>query len=170
MHSGFNGLALGTTTLIATTLLIKGIIMGFAEEMLALATVVGCIMALTYFNKMPAQMLKGNVGVLMNGALVGVLIVVTGSYTAGFVMLISHTVNFLMYTYWRLQCIHHPEKPWYGELKFGSISPDGTLEVPNQLTFKWIPVYRWRVTEAQAVKYMWALTAVFCVLGLFVQG
>jgi UDP-N-acetylglucosamine--dolichyl-phosphate N-acetylglucosaminephosphotransferase len=170
MHSGFNGLALGTTTLVATTLLVKGIFMGYSEEMLALATVVGCVTALTYFNKIPAQLFEGNVGALMNGSLVGVLIVVTSSYTAGFVMLIPHTINFLMYMYWRLQRIRHPERPWYGELKFGSLRPDGTLEVPNQLTLKWFPAYRWRKTEAQCVKYMWALTAVFCAIGFGVPG
>jgi UDP-N-acetylglucosamine--dolichyl-phosphate N-acetylglucosaminephosphotransferase len=78
-------------------------------------------------------------------------------------MLISHTVNFLMYVYWRM----HIQK--YPLVKFEYIRDDGTIEVPNRVTLKWVLPYYFRMTEKQGAA-MYALTAVFCVIGLYVPG
>ena len=83
-------------------------------------------------------------------------------------MLIPHTINFLMYVYWRLiHCRHPGDKRWRIE-KFGKVRDDGTLEVPNHLTLKWVLPYHYRMTEKQAVLAMYALTIHFCVAALFI--
>ena len=83
-------------------------------------------------------------------------------------MLLPHTVNFLMYAYWRVMHELHPEAGRWQLAKFGHVREDGTLEVPNPLTLKWVLPYHFRMTERQAVLAMYALTLPFCVLGLFI--
>ena len=77
-------------------------------------------------------------------------------------MLIPHTVNFLMYVYWKIKK--------YPAVKFGKVREDGTLEVPNPLTLKWVLPYYYRLTEKQATYAMFLLTSVFCILGILLPG
>jgi UDP-N-acetylglucosamine--dolichyl-phosphate N-acetylglucosaminephosphotransferase len=70
---------------------------------------------LAYFwLKLPARIFWGNIGALSVGAAIGCLIVTQGFLIIGFIMLIPHTVNFLMYVYWRLN------RQKYPIAKFGS--------------------------------------------------
>jgi UDP-N-acetylglucosamine--dolichyl-phosphate N-acetylglucosaminephosphotransferase len=90
------------------------------------------------------------------------MIVTQGFIISGFIMLIPHTLNFLLYVYWRVKK--------YPAVKFGRIRDDGTLEVPNPLTLKWVLPYYFRVSEKQAGYTMFALTGLFCLAGFFVPG
>ena len=107
---------------------------------------------------------------LMIGAGIGLIIIIQGYHFAGFVMLIPHTVNFLMYVYWRIKNKLKPNDPKYKITKFGGLRKDGTLRVPNALTLKWVLPHKYRITEKQAVLVMYLLTIVFCVIGFFVPG
>jgi UDP-N-acetylglucosamine--dolichyl-phosphate N-acetylglucosaminephosphotransferase len=100
------------------------------------------------------------VGSLTVGASLGVMIVMQGFIVSGFIMLIPHTINFLMYVYWRVKK--------YPQFKFGKTRDDGTLEVPNNLTLKWVLPYYFRVTEKQSTYAMFAVTAIFCVIGILI--
>ena len=53
-------------------------------------------------------------------------------------------------------------------VKFGKIRDDGTIEVPNNLTLKWVLPYYKRVTEKQITIVMWMVTGIFCLLGIFI--
>ena len=77
-------------------------------------------------------------------------------------MLLPHTINFWMYVYWRVKK--------YPQVKFGKVREDGTLEVPNNLTLKWVLPYYRNVTERQATYAMYAVTAVFCIIGILIPG
>lgn len=79
-------------------------------------------------------------------------------------MLIPHTVNLLMYVYWRMDTQKYPR------VKFVHIRKDVTIEVPNPLTLKWVLPYYFRMTEKQEAAEMYALTAVFCIIKLYVPG
>ena len=52
--------------------------------------------------------------------------------------------------------------------KFGSIKGDGTLNVPNHLTLKWVPNYFFSLNEYQSVLTMYSITLMFCFLGLII--
>ena len=133
-----------------------------------LSCMLGATLGFLWYNRYPARIFMGNVGSLSLGAAIGAAIVVSGYVVSGFIMLIPHTVNFLMYAYWRLMHRRHPEdKRWKVE-KFGRIREDGTLEVPNRLTLKWVLPYYYKMTEKQAVLAMYALTIPFCVVALFI--
>ncbi|HDS45796.1 MAG TPA: UDP-N-acetylglucosamine-1-phosphate transferase [Methanomicrobia archaeon] len=167
MHSGFNGLASGLSALLIAFMLVKFIMVG-SPGMLVLSCLLGATLGFVWFNRYPARILWGNVGALALGAALGSAIVVSGFLVAGFVMFLPHTVNFLMYAYWRVMHKLHPETLKWQLAKFGRVRDDGTLEVPNPLTLKWVLPYHFRMTERQAVLAMYALTLPFCVLGLFI--
>jgi UDP-N-acetylglucosamine--dolichyl-phosphate N-acetylglucosaminephosphotransferase len=173
MHSGFNGLQSGLSSLILTSLLLKAIyenlIFGVGtQDLTVIGGLTGAIVALWFFNKYPAQIFEGNTGSLMIGAGIGLAIIIRGYHFSGFIMLLPHTINFLMYVYWRIQHRRKPDDPSYKIVKFGRVRKDGTLRVPNQFTLKWVLPYKYKMTEKQAVNVMYLVTIIFCIIGFFV--
>ena len=164
MHSGFNGLAPGLSLIVLITLILKTMVNAEIMDILFIVCITGSLAAYWLFEKYPARIFWGNIGALSIGAAIGATIVIEGFIFSGFVMLIPHVVNFLLYVYWRL----HPQK--YPIAKFGKIREDGTLEVPNPLTLKWILPYYFPVTERQGVTVMYAITGVFCIIGFILPG
>lgn len=164
MHSGFNGVAPGVSLIILATLVLKAVVNGNIYNSLFIVCLTGTLLAYFWFEKYPARIFWGNIGALSVGAAIGAMMVTQGFILSGFIMLIPHTVNFILYVYWRLR------KDRYPVAKFGSVRDDGTLEVPNPLTLKWVLPYYFRMTENQAANAMYGLTAVFCVLGFYISG
>ena len=164
MHSGFNGLAPGLSLILLSTLLLKTFLYGNVYNALFFVCLAGALFAYFWFENYPARIFWGNIGALSVGAAIGALIVTQGFIISGFIMLIPHTVNFLMYLWWRLN------KTKYPFVKFGGVRDDGTIEVPNPLTLKWVLPYYFRMTEKQGAYAMYALTALFCVIGFYVPG
>jgi len=170
MHSGFNGLASGLSAIIMAFLLLKFIIEGYNSAIFTLSCLCGATLGFLWYNRYPARIFLGNTGSLAIGAAIGAAIVVSGFVISGFVMLIPHTVNFLLYVYWRVMHWLHPGD-WRWRLeKFGKVRADGTLEVPNPLTLKWVLPYYLPMREKQAVLAMYALTIPFCIAALFIHG
>ncbi len=165
MHSGFNGLAVGLSTILIFFLLLKSLMFGRGHELL-LGGMLGSLLGLLYYNWYPSKIFDGNVGSMTMGATIGLGIVLCGFMVSGFLMLIPHTANFLMYVYWRIMRKLHPEDGRWALVKFGRVREDGTLEVPNNLTLKWVLPHRFRMTERQVVLAMYGLTTVFCLLAL----
>ena len=164
MHSGFNGLASGLSAILIATLLVKIAMKG--GDFIFLGCVLGAILGFLWYNWYPARVFLGNVGSLSVGAVIGYAIVAFGFFISGFIMLIPHTVNFILYVYWRLMHKMRPEDERFKIVKFGRVREDGTIEVPNRFTLKWILPYYFKMTEKEAVLAMYALTASFCLISL----
>jgi len=164
MHSGLNGLAPGLSLIVLATLVLKAYFFGNIYNALFIVCLTGAVAAYFMFEKYPSRIFWGNVGALSIGAAIGCMIVTQGFIISGFVMLIPHTVNFLMYVYWRLNVRKYPIA------KFGKERDDGTVEVPNPLTLKWVLPYYFRMTERTAGYCMYSVTILFCVIGLFYLG
>ncbi len=162
MHSGFNGLASGLAVMVLISLIIKSVLIGDVANIIAVVSITGAALAYFMYDKYPSRIFWGNVGSLTVGAAIGTIIVIQGFIISGFIMLIPHTVNFLMYVYWRVKK--------FPEAKFGKIREDDTLEVPNPLTLKWVLPYYYRVTEKQATWAMYAVTGLFCLIGILLPG
>ncbi len=162
MHSGFNGMSSGLSVMILVSLIIKSLMIGNFNNIAAIIAVAGATLGIYIFERYPSRIFWGNIGSLTVGAAIGVMIVMQGYIVSGFIMLLPHTINFLMYVYWRARK--------YPQVKFGSLREDGTLSVPNNLTLKWVLPYYRRVTERQATYAMYAVTAVFCVIGILIRG
>jgi len=167
MHSGFNGMSVGLSAMLLFTLLIKSIMHG-RDTILTTSAVLGALLGFLYYNWYPSQIFEGNVGSLAIGAAIGVAIVANGFLVSGFIILIPHTVNFLMYVCWRVMRRLHPEDKRWELVKFGRVRKDGTLEIPNPFTLKWVLPHYFRMTEKQVVLSMYGLTGVFCAAGLFI--
>jgi UDP-N-acetylglucosamine--dolichyl-phosphate N-acetylglucosaminephosphotransferase len=164
MHSGFNGLAPGLSLILLSTLVLKTLMSGTIYNALFFVCLTGALLAYFWFENYPARIFWGNIGALSVGAAIGALIVTQGFIISGFIMLIPHTVNFLMYVYWRLNVTKYPM------VKFGRERDDGTIEVPNPLTLKWVLPYYFRMTERQGAYAMYGLTALFCAIGFYMPG
>lgn len=162
MHSGFNGLSSGLSIIVLFSLIIKALIGGPIDNIVAIIALTGATLGFHLFERYPSRIFWGNVGSLTVGATIGVMIVMQGYIFSGFIMLLPHTINFLMYVYWRAMK--------YPQAKFGNVREDGTLEVPNPLTLKWVLPYYKRVTERQATYAMYAVTIVFCIIGILMPG
>ena len=170
MHSGLNGLQSGLALIILIFILIKSFMINNIENMYTVAAVTGATLAFFWYNKHPSKIFEGNIGTFAVGAAIGSAIIVQHFLFAGFIMLLPHTINFLMYVYWRVQRKRHPDDVRWKSAKFGKIREDGTLEVPNPLTLKWVLPYYRRMTEKQATTAMYCLTLICCVAALFVPG
>jgi len=164
MHSGFNGLASGLSLIILLSLLLKTYMNGNISNALFIVCLAGALAGYFLFERYPSRIFWGNIGALSVGAAIGALIVTQGFIISGFIMLIPHTINFLQYVYWRLK------KSKYPIAKFGKIREDGSLEVPNPLTLKWVLPYYFHINEKKATYAMFGLTAIFCIIGLIIPG
>jgi len=162
MHSGLNGIAPGLSLIVLVTLVYKAYFFGNISNALFILCLTGAVAGYFLFERYPSRIFWGNIGALSIGAAIGAMIVTQGFIISGFIMLIPHTINFLMYVYWRLKK--------YPTVKFGKVREDGTLEVPNPLTLKWVLPYYFRMTEKNASYAMLAVTGVFCVFGFFIPG
>ncbi|TFG43954.1 MAG: UDP-N-acetylglucosamine-1-phosphate transferase [Bacteroidia bacterium] len=160
MHSGYNGLASGLSSIVLVSLIIKSILVGEIDNILSVVSITGACLGFYLYERYPSKIFWGNIGSLTVGSAIGALIVIQGFVVSGFIMLIPHTVNFLMYVYWKVRK--------YPVAKFGGPRADGTLEVPNPLTLKWVLPYYTRISERQATWVMFAVTGIFCVIGVFV--
>ncbi len=170
MHAGFNGLQSGCALIILSFLLLKSSMDDNLSNMYTIAAIVGAQAVFFWYNKYPAKIIEGNIGSLAVGSAIGAALVVEHYLFAGIVMLMPHIINFLMYFYWRIMQQRHPEDPKWKIVKWGKVREDGTLEVPNRLTLKWVLPYHFRMTEKQATYAMYMMTTVFCIFGLFIPG
>ena len=166
MHSGFNGLQSGLSLIILTALLIKSVHEDIQASLIPLGALTGAMGAFWLFNRYPSRIFEGNIGALAVGAGIGSIIVVNGFIVSGFIMLIPHTVNFMMYIYWRAMRILRPENRKYGLGKFGTLLADGCLEVPNPFTLKWVLPFYFKMNERNATWVMYGVTMVFCGIGI----
>lgn len=160
MHSGFNGLSCGLSYFVLVFTVIKVAIGETPGNIMYILPIFGPILAFLYFETYPAKIFWANIGSLMVGAAVGGFIIINHLELFGIVILIPHIINFLMYVVWKIKKI--------GEVKFGGLRDDGTLIVPNPLTFKWLFPYYYRLTENQTMWIMYAITTAFGILALLI--
>lgn len=156
MHSGFNGVSGGTTTiLLGFTAIASFIKYGFVG-LIYVAPILGAMIAFMYFNRYPSRIFLGNIGTLMIGASLGGFIIFQNLEIFGVIILIPHIINFLMFVYWKIRKYPH--------IKFGKVRKDGILEVPNNLTMKWLLPYYFPMTEKKAVlvTYLFSIVSGIC--------
>lgn len=158
MHSGFNGVSGGTTTiLLAFSAIASFIKYGFAG-IIYVAPILGAMIAFMYFNKYPSRIFLGNIGTLMVGASLGGFIIFQNLEIFGVIILIPHIINFLMFVYWKIRKYPH--------IKFGKVRHDGTLEVPNNLTVKWFLPYYFSMTEKKAIITCYIFSIISGIFGI----
>jgi len=159
MHSGYNGLASGLSTILLATVGIAGYLQRGGESLVYLFPILGAELAFLYYNRYPSRVFEGNTGSLLAGSALGSLIVLNNLELFGVIILIPHIVNFLMYLWLKLTGGR--------EVKFGGVNGDGTLHVPHPVCLKWTLPYYIRMTELQATLLLYSLTGFFSAFALW---
>jgi UDP-N-acetylglucosamine--dolichyl-phosphate N-acetylglucosaminephosphotransferase len=160
MHSGFNGLQTGLSSILLATIIIKSSLDGKYDNLLVPCAFLGGILAFWYYNKYPASIFEGNIGSLSIGSIIGIILVLKDYFFFGIFILIPHIIDFFMLLYLKYKGL-----PF---VKFGMIDEEGILVVPNPVKMKFLFPYYNRMTEPQAVNYLYMVTVVFCTTGLLV--
>ncbi|OYT53104.1 MAG: hypothetical protein B6U72_06890 [Candidatus Altiarchaeales archaeon ex4484_2] len=158
MHSGYNGLACGLSYIILSFIMIRVFFESGAEKIFMFLPLFGSLLAFIYYETYPARIFWGNTGSLMTGAALGAFLVVNKLELFGVVILLPHIINFLMYVVWKIKKL--------GDVKFGTLREDNTLEVPNHWTLKWFFPYHLRLTEHQSMWILYGLTTLSGIMGL----
>ena len=169
MHSGYNGLQSGLSIIILSTLIAHSLILENIKNIYPSIAFLGSMFAFWFFNKYPSKVFEGNIGSLLFGSVIGCIIVIQQFWWFGFFILIPHTFNFILWIIWLILIRKDPanylEKDGKHK-KFGEVSKEGYLKVPNLLTLKWIPNYFYKLDEKNSVYIQYILTLVFCLSGL----
>jgi UDP-N-acetylglucosamine--dolichyl-phosphate N-acetylglucosaminephosphotransferase len=164
LHAGYNGLTQGLSLILLLTLGIKSFMVYEFTYLLFLVPILGAVLAFLPSTSYPAKVLPGNVGDILVGAAIGCFIIVNNFMWFGIFILIPHIINFIMDTF----TIVVRKIP---DAKFGKIRKDGTIEPPQTMRFKslkFLIVSIFKLSEQQAVYLLYGLTAVFCVIGIFI--
>jgi len=158
MHSGFNGVSGGTTTILLAFSAIGSFVKYGYTGLIYVAPILGAMVAFMYFNKYPSKIFLGNVGTLMIGASLGGFIIFQNMEIFGVIILIPHIINFLMFVYWKIRRYPH--------IKFGKVDKNGILHVPNNLTVKWFLPYYLPMTEKKAIVFCYIFSIISGIVGV----
>jgi UDP-N-acetylglucosamine--dolichyl-phosphate N-acetylglucosaminephosphotransferase len=163
VYSGFNGLATGLTLIMFIFAGIKSFMIYGWVNLMYLVPCLGALIVMYLYNRFPAKFHEGNSGAFMIGSCLGAFMIVNHMEVFGIIMLIPHTINFILDTL-ILAILRIPDE------KFGKIREDGTIEAPKAVRFKslkFIATYYLRLKEDQAVFLLYVPTIVFGMLGLW---
>lgn len=158
MHSGFNGVSGGLTTILLIFSAMASFIRFGFIGLIYIAPILGAMIAFMHFNKYPSKIFLGNVGQLMIGSALGAFILFQNMAWFGIIILIPHIINFLMFVYWKIR--------GYPHIKFGRVDEKGILHVPNNLTLKWVLPYYRPMTEKKAANACYLFSILSGVAGL----
>jgi UDP-N-acetylglucosamine--dolichyl-phosphate N-acetylglucosaminephosphotransferase len=163
MQSGFNGLASGSTWILMFAVILRTIFLGQLDLLFYIFPVFGALTILRFYDSYPAQMIWGNIGSMMMGSALGAFLIITKAELFGVIILIPHIVDFSLYLFSITIARQRFEK-----VKFGKLRKDGTIIAPTPYKLKFLLPYCFRLTEKQTVYILYAITALFCVIGLVV--
>ncbi|ASJ13193.1 MraY family glycosyltransferase [Thermococcus thioreducens] len=145
MLAGFNGLEVGTSTII---LGILALITDGNARLIAL-TGMGAALGFLWWNRYPARVFPGDTGTLSLGALIG-LVALTGKVEAyAALLLLPHFLDFAI----------KAVGVRFGVRRHGrtTVLPDGTLRAPPYPSFLGIIMRKVRVTEPRLVAIVWLI-------------
>jgi UDP-N-acetylglucosamine--dolichyl-phosphate N-acetylglucosaminephosphotransferase len=182
MHAGFNGLMSGLTAIILTFILLKVLIGDSIADGLHLpwansihnsispdssnniltALSLGAVVGFFAFNFYPAKIFEGNIGALVMGSMVGVLLVGNYLFFAGCILMLPHFINFIISVYYYFKEKYLPLKNGKKShfKKFAIPRKDGTIKVPRNLTLYWLFSKFWRMGEKQSTLVQFSLVII----------
>lgn len=158
MYAGMNGLEAGLGAINASGLILYILLMpyidghtvtpGQIEAGVIAASLLGASLGFLIFNRYPAKILSGDVGILPMGATMAAALIIGNMDRLAFVMYIPFGINFLLYIVYRLYA-RRKSMEW---VKFAKPRDDGTLEVVGPFTVYWIlPHFFRNITEKKNV-------------------
>jgi len=160
MHSGFNGLSGGTSTILLSAVALKAYIVYGANSLYFVFPVLGALLAFMNYNFYPSRIFLGDVGSLSVGAAIGGLIIMNNMEMFGLIILMPHIADFLLFVY----AMSTGKK----FKKYGTLRPDGTIKPPYPYKLKFLLPYYYRMNELTATIVLYSITGFCCLIALLI--
>jgi UDP-N-acetylglucosamine--dolichyl-phosphate N-acetylglucosaminephosphotransferase len=162
MLAGLNGLEAGSALIIASSLTILSILQEKTEGLIILIPFLGALIAFLYYNKYPSRVFPGDVGTLGMGSVIACVAVLAHLERAVFIMFLPHTINAALFFIGKLKGKAPPRK--------APMNPDGTIPCPTKWSLRCLILQIHPMREKTLTYVMWAIIALFAVIGMFVYG
>jgi len=162
MLAGLNGLEAGSTLIIVSALTMLSVLQEKTEGLIILIPFLGALIAFLYFNKYPSRVFPGDVGTLGMGTVIACVAVLAHLERAVFIMFLPHTINAALFFVGKLKGKAPPRK--------GPMNPDGTIPCPTKWSLRCLILQIHPMKEKTLTYVMWAIIALFAVIGMFVYG
>ena len=164
LHAGYNALSTGLELILLLAIALKVYLTQGLEPLLFIIPVLAAVLALFPKVWFPAKILPGNVGDFLVGSAIGGLLIIYNLTWFGVFILIPHIINFIMDTY-TILIRRIPD------VKFGKLAGDKTIIPPPSMKYKSLKfslVSLFKLKEREAVLMLYAITIVFCGIGLMI--
>jgi UDP-N-acetylglucosamine--dolichyl-phosphate N-acetylglucosaminephosphotransferase len=156
MYAGMNGLEAGlafvNSSSIVVYLLLEEAVSGTAitpaliDAGLVAAAVMGATLAFLFFNKYPARVLSGDVGLLSIGAALAASLIMGNMDRLAIFLYLTFGINFVLYLFYRIRVGRTGMK----YVKFASPRDDGTLQVAGPYTLYWLLPHAYKRTTERS--------------------
>ncbi|MEM2974148.1 MAG: hypothetical protein QW112_00765 [Candidatus Micrarchaeia archaeon] len=117
--AGFNGMEAGMGAVIAAVLLALGWHLGLPMVMMLSAAMLGALSAFLLFNWYPAKIFPDDVGTLLIGCMIGIIIILGRIEVAGMLLLLPHIIDFVFFKIPN-SLPQEVAQPWTSVLKEGN--------------------------------------------------
>jgi len=162
MLAGLNGLEAGSTLIIASALTILSILRNKNEGLIILIPFLGALIAFLYFNKYPSRVFPGDVGTFGMGTVIACVAMLADLERAVFVMFLPYTINAMLFFIGKIKREAPPRE--------APMNPDGTIPCPTKWSLRCLILQVHPMKEKTLTYVMWAIIALFAVIGMFVYG
>lgn len=162
MLAGLNGLEAGSTLIIALALTVVSILKEKHEGLIILIPFLGALIAFLYFNKYPSRVFPGDVGTFGMGTIIACVAMLAHLERAVFVMFIPHTANAILFFIGKLKGKAPPRE--------APMNPDDTVPCPTRWSLRCLILQIYPMKEKTLTYVMWAIVALFAVVGMFIYG
>ena len=157
MLAGLNGLEAGSVFITALGLLAASILQGVELGTILLVPLLGALAAFIYYNRYPSRVFPGDVGTFGMGAVIASCAILAYLQRATFVMFIPHIVNAVLFFLGKLQ----KRAP----VRDAPLNSDGTLPANSVWSLRNLILRIKPMSEKQAIGVVWAIVAIFAILG-----
>jgi UDP-N-acetylglucosamine--dolichyl-phosphate N-acetylglucosaminephosphotransferase len=157
MLAGLNGLEAGSVFITAIGLLAASILQDLDMGIILLVPFLGALAAFIYYNRYPSRVFPGDVGTFSMGAVIASVAILAYLQRAAFVMFIPHIVNAGLFFLGKLQR--------RAPVRDAPLNPDGTLPTNSVWSLRNLILRIKPMTEKQAIVVVWAIVAIFAILG-----
>jgi len=164
LHAGFNGLGPGTTLVMLIFAGIKSYLMFGTTYLMYLMPILGAVLVFFFYNKYPAKVFDGNIGAFLMGSALGAFLIVSHLELFGIIILIPHIITFILDT-WVLVLKRVPDKEFPKVRSDNLIIPDKTMRYKS---LKNVICTWFKLTERDASWILIGITAVFCIIGVWI--
>jgi len=152
MYAGMNGLEAGLAFVNSSAVVVYLSLASAVDQIsmsqshldagLVASAVMGATLAFLFFNRYPARVLTGDVGLLAIGAAMASALIMANMDRVAIFLYSTYGINFVLYVLYRIQV----KRTGMEYVKFASPREDGSLKVVGPYTAYWLLPYLYKKT------------------------